>query len=225
MSEKLKYKLPNLIKLDKKFDIDRLLAELSKIQNGFIPVLQANGQLCANNHRLVKNVYDHFEQINLTKYKDQKEVTLELCEETYNTNSAKARIRRENIDPSLDERNYNYPTDGYVGSYFEEIANSFICKPIRVRLTKLNAGKELDPHIDYDPSYAVRIIIPLVTHPEVLNQFWRKEEYSEVHMPADGSAYFINTGVKHSVVNRSPIDRIALMFSLDGTADIEQYVK
>jgi len=225
MNEKLKYRLPNFIKLPYKFDIQRLTSELQLVYGNFLGVLEANGALCANNHKLVKNVYDHFEQINLTTYNNQPaEVTLDICEATYNDNSAKNRIRRSNIDPSLDERNYNTPTKAFIGSYFEEVVNTFESPAIRVRITKLNPGKKLDPHIDYDPSYATRIIIPIQTNSQCINQFWRKDEYTEVNLPADGSAFFLNTGVKHAVINNGPTERIALMFSLDGTKDIEQFI-
>lgn len=226
MISKLKYKLPNIIELPYKFDIARLKLELDKISGKFKGVLEANGTLCANNHNLVKSVYDHFEQVNLTVFQGQSsEISLDLCESTYNDNSAKKRLRRENIDAGLDERNYNYPTEDFTGSYFEEVVKTFKCPAIRVRLTKLRAGKSLTPHIDYDPSYATRIIIPIETNEQCINQFWRKEEYSECHLPANGSAYFLNTGVKHNVVNNGLTDRVALMFSLDGTQDIQTYIK
>ena len=223
---KLKYQLPNIIELPYRFDIEKLRNELDKISDKFKGVLEANGVLCANNHRLVKEVYDHFEQINLTIFKDQSSnISLETCENTYSANSAKKRLRRVDVDPGLDERNYNYPTEDFKGSYFEEVIRTFKCPAIRVRLTKLKPGKELVPHIDYDPSYATRIIIPIYTNDKVINQFWRKDEYFEHHLPATGSAFFLNTGVKHSVINNGNTDRIALMFSLDGTQDIDQYIQ
>lgn len=226
MTEKLKYKLPNIVKLPYKFDIDKLKYELGLVADNFVGVLEANGTLCANNHRLVKDVYDHFEQINLTTFKDNEaEISLELCETTYNENSPRERLRRVNINPGLDERNYNTPSSSFTGSYFEEVVKTFKCQAMRVRLTKLIPGKSLVPHIDYDPSYATRIIIPIETNEQVLNQFWRKDQYEEIHLPADGSAFFLNTGVKHAVVNNGTTDRIALMFSLDGTDDIDTYIQ
>lgn len=226
MISKLKYKLPDIVKLPFKFDIDRLQQELLPINHKFVGVLAANGTLCANNHELVKSVYDHFEQINLTVFNAQSsEISLEQCENTNAMNSARRRLRRVDIDAGLDERNYNSPTNEFTGTYFEEIVNTFKCPAIRVRLTKLVAGKSLVPHIDYDPSYATRIIIPIITNEKVINQFWRKEEYAEYHLPADGSAFFLNTGIKHNVVNNGDTDRIALMFSLDGTEDINSYVQ
>ena len=46
----------------------------------------------------------------------------------------------------------------------------------------------------------------------------KKETYK---LDADGSAYFLNVGYKHSVEHRGDKDRIALMFSLPTQEDIE----
>lgn len=222
---KLKYKLPNVAKLQLKFNIDLLRTELAKIESNFDGVMPTNGELCSNNHKLVSNVYDHFDQINLTTYKDLKEVSLEECKQLNEKYSVKNRIRRVDIDPGLNEYNYNIPTEKYINTYFEQVIKSFKCNPIRVRLTRLNPGKILTPHIDYDPSYAVRIIIPIVTNNKCINVFWRKDERSEHYLEADGSCYFFNTGVKHSVENHGDKARIALMFSLDGVDDIEYLIE
>lgn len=222
---KLKYQLPDIIELPHKFDIVKLRKDVDTIAHKFKGVLEANGVLCANNHKLVEQVYDHFDQINLTVFEDNiNDISLEKCEKTYNSTSVKKRLRRLDIDPGLDERNYRLPTKEYSGSYFEEVVKTFKCPAIRVRITKLKSGKELIPHIDYDPNYATRIIIPIYTNDDVINQFWRKEKYFEYHLPANGSAFFLNTGIRHSVINKGKTDRIALMFSLDGTEDINEYI-
>lgn len=221
---KLKYKLPNVAKLNFKFDIDNLKKSLKELESQFIGVMPANGQLCSNNHKLVSNVYDHFDQINLTTYKNLKELSLHECESLNLKYSVKDRIRKQEIDPGLVEDNYNIPTDYYKNSYFFKVINSFKCEAIRVRLTRLNPGKILVPHIDYDPSYAVRIIIPIITNKNCINVFWRKNNRYDHFLEADGSAYFLNTGVRHSVENNGNEPRIALMFSLKGYSDIEQLI-
>lgn len=225
MSTKLKYRLPNIIKFPMKFDVARILEELNGI--AFASVLETNGELCGNNHALVKNVYDHFEQFNITTFNGAAvTASLDQCEQTYETNNVKDRIRRENISPGLDERNYNVMKEEFVNGYIaSQVLTQFKSPATRVRVTKLNPGKVINPHIDYDPTYAVRVLIPLVTDPMVINEFWRKDVHEVVHLPADGHAYFLNTGVKHAVSNNSSISRIALMISLDGTEDIDSYVQ
>lgn len=221
---KLKYRLPNIAKLKIQFDIEKLKQNLREIESKFIGIMPANGELCSNNHKLVSSVYDHFDQINLTTYSNLKELSLEECKILNEKYSIKDRIRKQHIDPGLVEDNYNIPTDYFKESYFFEVVNSFQCEAIRVRLTKLNPGKTLVPHIDYDPSYAVRIIIPIITNKECLNIFWRKNDRYEYFLEANGSAYFLNTGVKHSVENKGSTPRIALMFSLKGYSDIEHLI-
>jgi hypothetical protein len=157
-----------------------------------------------NHSALVKSVYDNFEQINLTEMQGE---ALE------HTTDVKARIRRR------EETLYNKPTHLYTGSYFEEIVHMFNAPAMRVRITKLAPGKVIPLHIDYDPTYAVRIIVPIYTTGEVVNQFKRKGELEEHYLEA-GNAYFLNTGFAHAVYNNSVLPRIALMFSLDGQEDL-----
>ena len=54
----------------------------------------------------------------------------------------------------------------------------------------------------------------------VYNKVWRRGVEEEYQMPSDGSAYFLNVGLKHSVEHRGEEDRIALMFSLPTQQDI-----
>ena len=176
---------------------------------------------------MVNSVYDHFDQINLTDYSygDNYIPTMEECHtmgvEISGKSGYKSRSRKEGVPDYLIEDNYNTPTELYIGSYFEDIVNSFEAEAIRVRLTRLRAGTSVDPHIDYDPSYAVRIILPIVTNDNVINHFWKRNEKHSFNIPANGVPYFLNTGFKHSVDNNSDKDRIALMFSLKTQEDIK----
>lgn len=221
---KLKYKLPNYSKLKLKFDIDRLRKEVSILNDRFTDVYSANGKLCVTHHNLAADTYKFFDQIALTTNGKIEKSTSEECFELLNLNSVKNRIRNNMTDQGMSEKGYNIPTEIYKNSYFEEIIGSFKSPAIRVRITKLAAGKSLTPHIDYDPSYATRIIVPIYSEPECLNQFWRKNILEETWFEPDGSSYFLNTAIKHNVANNSNKDRIALMFSLDGIDDIEHLI-
>lgn len=221
---KLKYKLPNYAVLNLKFDINKLQQETKKIEHLFTDVYNANGKLCANHHELASDVHSFFDQINLTTSKNLQKISSEECETLLTNNSVKNRLRENVTDKEILEKNYNIPEEIFKNSYFEEVVNSFKSSAIRVRLTKLQPHKKLIPHIDYDPSYAVRIIIPVFSNPKCINQFWRKNELEEVWLKNDGSCYFLNTGIKHSVVNASNEERIALMFSLNGTEDIKHLI-
>lgn len=201
-----KYQLPTVAQLPQiEIDLTRLQSECDKVASQFVDVITANPALCMNHEELVKNVYDNFEQINLT------ELDGEMME---HTDDIKERIRRR------EETLYNKPTKLYEGSYFQEIVNQFKSPAMRVRITKLEAGKQIPWHIDYDPSYATRIIIPIYTNTMVENWFKVKGVETNVHLEA-GKAYFLNTGFSHAVFNNSYMSRIALMFSLDGQDDLE----
>jgi hypothetical protein len=202
--KKRKHQLPSIHEFDIQIDLTKLQNECDKISASFTDVVTANPALCMNHMDLVKNVYDNFEQINLTELNG---------EELEHTTDVKERIRRR------EETRYNKPTELYTGSYFEEIVNMFSAPAMRVRITKLEVGKIIPFHIDYDPTYATRVIIPIYTNPQVKNLFKRKDALEEYHLEA-GKAYFLNTGFAHSVENNSDAPRIALMFSLDGQEDL-----
>ena len=170
----------------------------------FTDVRTANPMLCDNHMELVKDVYDNFEQINLT----------EPSEILPYTDSIKQRLKRR------EEHLYNVPTEDYTGSYFESIVSQCKAPASRVRITKLAPGKTIPFHVDYDVSYAVRVICPIYGGKNVINLFRRNGEL-EAYNLEDGNAYFLNIGYPHAVVNMSDSPRIALMFSLDGTEDLQ----
>ncbi len=204
--KRTKYKLPTHGELKHiNIDLNKLQDATDKLANDYVDVKTANKMLCDNHMALSKSVYDNFEQINLTELNG---------EELPYTDSIKERLRRG------EEKLYNKPNDKFIGSYFEEIANQFQCDKMRVRITKLDPHTNVPMHIDYDPTYATRIIIPVYTNEKVINRFKVKGEIVETYLEA-GKAYFFNTGFAHGVFNESDETRIAFMFSLDGQDDIE----
>ena len=206
MEARTKYKLPThgeLKHID--IDLDKLQAATDKLAAEYVDVKTANKMLCDNHLALSKSVYDNFEQVNLTEFGGDKELKY--------TESIKERLRRG------EEKLYNKPNDKYIGSYFEEITSQFKCDKMRVRITKLDPGTDVPMHIDYDPTYATRVVIPVYTNPKVKNRFKVRGEEVETHLEA-GKAYFFNTGFAHGVFNESDEPRIAFMFSLDGQDDI-----
>ena len=202
---KRKHHLPLIAKFNVNIDLDRLQQECNNFATKFIDVISANANLCKNHEELVKSVYNNFQQINLTEHNG------ELMEFTP---SIKERIKRK------EEALFNKPTEDYLNSYFKEIVDQFKSPAMRVRITKLSPGKEIPYHVDYDPTYAVRVIVPIFTNKGVKNIFKIKDEIKEYHLEA-GQAYFLNTGFLHAVENQSDEPRIALMFSLDGQEDLE----
>ena len=200
-----KYELPFYSELkDIEIDLEQLRVATDRLAHKYIDVREANPALCDNHMDLVSKVYANFNQINLT------EINGDVMAYTADV---KERIRRK------EERLYNKPTADYRGSYFEKIVGQFKAPAMRVRITKLKPGTEVPMHIDYDPTYAVRIIVPIYTNPSVINEFVVRNETKQCHLES-GKAYFLTTGFAHAVYNRSAQDRIALMFSLDGQEDL-----
>lgn len=199
-----KHQLPTIANLNLNIDLERLQRETDALAAKFVDVRSANPMLCDNHMTLVEQVYDNFEQINLTKPSKILPYTPDIRE----------RLRRK------EEHLYNVPTEDFPGSVFEEIVSQCKSPASRVRITKLAAGKEIPFHIDYDVSYAVRCICPIYSDDLVINQFKRDGEIEE-YVLEPGNAYFLNIAYPHAVFNRSDKPRIALMFSLDGQEDLE----
>ena len=102
----------------------------------------------------------------------------------------------------------------------EKIITQLTAPASRIRITKLAPGKTIPFHVDYDISYAVRCIVPIYGDRSVINLF-RRGNNLEAYNLEEGNAYFLNIGYPHAVINMSDKPRIALMFSLDGTDDLE----
>ena len=199
-----KHELPTMANFNLEIDLEKLRSECDKLAEKFVDVRTANPMLCDNHMELVASVYDNFEQINLT-------TPSEIL--PYEA-SIKERIRRR------EEHLYNIPTPEYTGSYFEEIVTQLKAPASRVRITKLAPGKNIPFHVDYDVNYAVRCICPIYGDNQVIN-LWKRDGKIEAYNLECGNAYFLNIGYPHAVVNMSNKPRIALMFSLDGTDDLE----
>lgn len=199
-----KQDLPSIHNYELDIDINRLRAETDNLAEKFVDVRTANPMLCMNHEELVASVYDNFEQINLTT----------PSEILPHTTSIKERLRRR------EEHLYNIPTEDYTDSYFEQIVTQLRAPASRIRITKLAPGKTIPFHVDYDVSYGVRCIVPIYGDRQVVNLFRRNGEL-EAYNLENGNAYFLNIGYAHAVVNMSNKPRIALMFTLDGTQDID----
>lgn len=198
-----KYQLPTIKNFNLNIDLNKLQRNCDKLVEKFVDVKTANPMLCDNHMELVKQVYDNFEQINLT-------TPSEIL--PYET-SIKERLRRR------EEHLYNVPTPEYTNSYFEHIVTQLKAPASRVRITKLAPGKVIPFHVDYDVSYAVRCICPIYSDRNVINLF-RRDDQLEAYNLEPGNAYFLNIAYPHAVVNMSDKPRIALMFSLDGQDDL-----
>lgn len=238
MNLKLKHRLPTTSVLDHLCLDEKTLADLvscvNELKSQFKSVIEVNNQLCGIHHKLASNVYENFFQIALTNSHHETQTDLESCQKTYeeiNQGSRTEAIRKKKAlatdkSSAFNEHSYRNRNEVYeqYKNLFEKILNPVKGQTTRVRLVKLAAGTSVAPHIDYDPSYAVRVIIPVISNSECLNVFWVQNKIETVHLEP-GKAYFLNTGYKHAVINLSNEDRYTFMFSINGTEDIHHLLK
>jgi hypothetical protein len=213
--------------------LDSLVEVIQSMENKFKSVYEINKELCGIHHSLASSVYDNFFQISLTDSEFNNETTVEDCEITHNelvSNGIIKSIRaKKEISAAwnspLNELTYTKKTQVYEDNkdLFDRVITQFKSPATRIRLVKLDGNTNLAPHIDYDPSYAVRIIIPIISSPECVNLFWIKNEIKSVWLQP-GKAYFLNTGFKHAVSNMGKDARYTFMISLNGTQDIENLI-
>jgi len=228
-SWKSRFELPVLKRLNLTVDLERLKAELGDFASGKVwdGLGSDYASLCETHTRLPKMFFTEqelegvscvcdidftkssYQQLSLTEFDD----TYSLDERTEKSGSAwDERVAKQK--PEADERWFRkLKTD--VPPYMREILASFPGSH-RARFALLAPHSNVKPHIDYDTLYGIRIHIALETNEGCFNGGWDKEG-NEVrnHIPADGSVWFINPGVKHYAVNEGDTPRNHLIISLD----------
>lgn len=232
MSKKWKgrHELPVVARLDEfSFDINRLREELAvfakdKIWDG---LGSDYAHMCETHTKLPKMFFkeeelekvDHvcdlnwetssYQQLSLTEFDE----SYDLSQRTELSGTAwDSRIAKK--DPKADERWYRKIKDD-VPEYLKEILTSFPGAH-RTRFANLAPYSEVKPHIDYDTLYGVRLHIALETNEHCYNGGWDKDGNEiKFHIPADGSVWLVNPGVKHYAVNGGSTNRNHLIISLD----------
>ena len=235
MTKKLKHLLPASSILEHCAMDEATLRELveciTQLQSEFKTPIEVNKKLCSVHNELTHTSYKNFYQISLTDTSaDNQEVTFEELDKINEDLTAgsmidsyrrKQQLSTEENNP-MNETTFTVKTEVYkrYETLFNTVLNKFKGTPTRMRLVKLEAGASITPHIDYDPSYSVRVIIPIMAEPECVNLFWVKNKVEAVNF-TPGNAYFLNTGFKHAVINYSNKDRYTFMISLKDTKDID----
>lgn len=122
-------------------------------------------------------------------------------------------------NPVMDERRYTKRKEICKG-YWNHILDTFKAPVTRTRFAYMASGHSIKPHIDYNTTYSVRVHIPIVTNEGALMCVKTKTGVEKIHMPADGSVYFLNTGMTHWAENNGNKGRIHLVISLNGQEDL-----
>ena len=119
-------------------------------------------------------------------------------------------------NPKADERFFRRRHEN-LPEYFHHVLDT-IGKSVahRTRFAKLKANSSIKPHIDYNTEYSVRLHIPIITNDKCsFGGVDGTGNIIESHMPADGSVWYINPGVKHWAKNKGNQDRIHMIISVD----------
>ena len=233
---KSRYELPVIGRLDIRFDIDRLREELTTFQQNKVwdGLGSDYASLCETHTKLPKMFFKEeelegidcvcdldwqktsYQQLSLTEYDE----SYSLEQRTEKSGTAwDTRIAKHK--PEADERWFRKIKED-VPPYMREILNYFGGKAHRARFSNLAPFSKVKPHIDYDTTYGIRVHIALETNEHCYNGGWDKDGNEiKYHIPADGSVWFVNPGVKHYAVNDGATGRNHLIISLDS----QEYVK
>ena len=118
-------------------------------------------------------------------------------------------------DERADERWYRKLQDDtpeYFKYVFQRIPGAH-----RTRFARLAARSSVKPHIDYDTTYSIRLHIAIHTNADCVNGGEDMVGTKiEQHIPADGSVWFVNPGMKHWAHNLGKTPRDHLIVSVDG---------
>lgn len=217
------------------FDIDRLRKELAIFASGKIwdGLGSDYAHMCETHTRLPKMFFKEeelagvdcvcdldweessYQQLSLTEFDETYDLSQrkELSGSVWDTRIAKK-------DPKADERWYGKIKDD-VPPYLKEVLATFKCAH-RTRFANLAPHSEIKPHIDYDTLYGVRLHIALDTNDQCYNGGWDKDGNEiKQHIPADGSVWLVNPGVKHYAFNGGNSPRNHLIISLDSQEVLE----
>lgn len=120
------------------------------------------------------------------------------------------------------ENQYDKPTEictGYLAEVMTEISDRGL-RPCRARIVCLPPHSHTNWHRDHrDGFYWIRLHIPIVTNPRC--KFITENDIT--HMPADGSAYLVNTAQMHMAVNSGNEPRYNLIMQAWDTKKISQH--
>lgn len=246
-SRKNKRQLPLIGKLPYKFNIKKLVEELSNIVvlNEELAYSETGKDKASNENNY--NLKDKNNKIFIDNYKEIYKlyavIGFQSLSTTANQLAATTSVKMEDLSPydrargmrqtsskwyhpHYDERNYTQPTEYYTGE-FAKALDSFDDEVCRSGTVCLHPGKFLSPHFDIGPEYVTRLHIPLVTNTKAiigLRSKTNKDIWEVYHLPADGHVYFVNSGYEHFAVNEGSESRYHIRICLNGQLSLKDIV-
>lgn len=217
-----KNQLPAYKKLKIRFDPDRLLEDLRYLMkersfnaydNEYKDLFHGNtlddGKANLHNQNY-SNIKDQFNTLPLTVFDED----FDLSKRVELSNSIWDRKVAKN-NPKFDERFYRKLVDG-IPEHTASVIETFSPYVHRTRYTKLKSGQRISEHVDYDTKYSVRLMMAIDTNDKCSNH-WRMPDgtIESVHLPADGTIWFINQGIPHWAINDGDTDRVHIVLSVD----------
>lgn len=237
--------LPNFATLSGEYDFD-----VKKLQESYFYSINKNKDDGMNHHFTINSVenkdkqkfYDTdesgYEQVNLTSYNEidtsdgydkaqwqwwnsRKDLTLAERKSFYRK---ALQNKLDGLESTL-ETSYakmNALTDGYM----KEILQRHKGQVTRVRWAVANPGMQMQPHLDYDTTYAVRYHYPIITNSDAVICVARKDDkvyggVQKIHMFATGKVYFVNQGWTHWIENNGDSPRVHLIVTVVGQEDLK----
>jgi len=115
-------------------------------------------------------------------------------------------------DKKFDERAYSLLKPN-LPNYLNKVITSFGKNVTRVCIAITEPGGGIAPHRDYDTTFSTRYHIAIKTN--------QKATMNDIHVPADGYVWFINSGKNHWVKNEGSQPRIHLMIVMDSQEKLD----
>lgn len=168
---------------------------------------------------------DNYKQLSLTSFDPDKFGSTDKKMLKNLNKDKKMRIVKRSLSdsasyvPEADERNYTKKNENVKG-IFDNILSSFKAEVCRTRFAVLMPGFRTATHIDADTDYTIRIHIPIITNTEAVFGIIKNGRLKEIHLPADGDAWFVNAGFPHYVYNGGKTPRVHLIIALNGQEDL-----
>lgn len=241
MESKDRKSLPIFGKLPYKFDMERLLdafrpfadpahyndlngqaddaefGELCKQKRSLHAQFLHDDEVALQQHTAYNSEY--YRQLSLTEF-DGGDRDIEYQGGIHSSYKASAKPGTPEYNPLMDERRYTKRKDICTG-YWNDVLDQFKAPVTRTRFACMAPEFSIKPHIDYNTTYSIRVHIPILTNEGSLLCVKYKGKTYTRHCPADGSVYFMNTGLTHWAENNGNQDRIHLVISLNGQQDLE----
>lgn len=231
-------KLPPFLKLPYQFDMNKILEEFEKFKDLSLydDLNPSNPDSAYGDFYNSSTKLDHlkkfinekeqaiygsefYKQLSLTEF-DGDTAPREFSQDnrlgTYRKSTI---IDDEKYNPVLDERRYTKRKDICTG-YWNTVLDTFKAPVTRTRFAYMAPDHSIKPHIDYNTTYSIRVHIPIITNKDAVMCVKDKTGVNKIHMPADGSVYFLNTGLTHWAENNGNEGRTHLVISLNGQDDL-----